>query len=85
MRGGGPASRVWIPKPGIEERRPLSIPALRDFRHLLTPTESKVWQAVRARQLGFKIRRQHPIGKFIADFRRAPRSLSFGAQRVRRS
>lgn len=30
-----------IPKPGIEERRPLSIPANRDFRHILTLTESK--------------------------------------------
>src|SRR3990172_9081032 len=69
MRGGGPASRVRIPKPGIEERRPLSIPALREFRHLLTPTEAKVWQAVRHRQLGFKFRRQHPIDRFIVDFR----------------
>ena len=34
----------------------------------MTPTEDKVWQAVRRRQLGFKIRRQHPIGRFIADF-----------------
>ena len=36
MRGGGPASRVWIPKPGIEEQRPLSIPAL---TRLPPPTE----------------------------------------------
>ena len=41
----------------------------RDFRHPLTPTEDKIWQAVRGRQLGFKIRRQHPVGRFIADFR----------------
>jgi very-short-patch-repair endonuclease len=40
----------------------------RDFRHPLTPTEARVWQAVRRRQLGFKIRRQHPIDRFIADF-----------------
>jgi very-short-patch-repair endonuclease len=32
------------------------------------PPEAKVWQAVRNRQLGFKFRRQHPIGRFIADF-----------------
>jgi len=38
------------------------------FRHPLTPTEAKVWQAVRRRQLGFKIRRQHPIDRFVADF-----------------
>ena len=40
----------------------------RDFRHPLTPPEAKVWQAVRNRQVGFKIRRQHVIGRFIADF-----------------
>jgi very-short-patch-repair endonuclease len=27
-----------------------------------------VWKAVRRHQLGFKIRRQHPLGRFIADF-----------------
>jgi very-short-patch-repair endonuclease len=40
----------------------------RDFRHPLTPPEAKVWHGVRNRQLGFKFRRQHPIGRFIADF-----------------
>jgi very-short-patch-repair endonuclease len=40
----------------------------RDLRHPLTPAEAKVWARVRNRQLGFKIRRQHPIDRFIADF-----------------
>jgi very-short-patch-repair endonuclease len=40
----------------------------RDLRHPLTPSEVKVWQAARKRQLGFKIRRQQPIGRFILDF-----------------
>jgi very-short-patch-repair endonuclease len=40
----------------------------RDLRHLLTPAEAKVWKAVRNSRLGFKIRRQHPIFRFIADF-----------------
>jgi very-short-patch-repair endonuclease len=40
----------------------------RDFRHPLTSAEAKVWQAVRNRQLGFKFRRQHPMGRFITDF-----------------
>ena len=43
-----------------------------------------VWQAVRRRQLGFKICRQHLIGRFVADFRRETRSFFCGAQRVRR-
>jgi very-short-patch-repair endonuclease len=48
------------------------IPAIlqlaRDHRHPLTPAEAKVWARVRNRGLGFKIRRQHPIWRFIADF-----------------
>ena len=38
------------------------------MRHPLTPAEQKVWERVRNNQLGFKIRRQHPIDHFIADF-----------------
>jgi len=48
------------------------IPAIlrlaRDNRHPLTPAEAKIWSRVRNRGLGFKIRRQHPIWRFIADF-----------------
>ena len=40
----------------------------RDQRHPLTPAEGKVWKAVRRQQLGFKFRRQQPLGRFIADF-----------------
>src|SRR5688572_23651824 len=40
----------------------------RDHRHPLTPAEAKIWSKVRNRGLGFKIRRQHPIWRFIADF-----------------
>ena len=48
------------------------IPAIlqraRDHRHPLTPAEAKIWVRVRNRGLGFKIRRQHPIWRFIAEF-----------------
>jgi very-short-patch-repair endonuclease len=47
----------------------------RDLRHPLTPAEKKVWDRVRNQQLGFKIRRQHPIGHFITDFYCAPARL----------
>lgn len=40
----------------------------RDLRHPLTPAEKKVWAGVRNRKLGYKIRRQHPVFRFIADF-----------------
>lgn len=40
----------------------------REMRRPLTPAERKVWQRVRNNQLGFKIRRQHVIDRFITDF-----------------
>ena len=74
-----------MPKPTKLHRIPPAIlQGSRDFRQLLTPTEIHIWQALRLHQIGFNIRRQHPVGKFIADFRRATRSFSCGAQRARR-
>ncbi len=34
----------------------------------MTGVERRVWQRLRAKQLGVKFRRQHPIGPYIADF-----------------
>jgi very-short-patch-repair endonuclease len=56
-----PAERRLRIRPFITQRS-------RDMRHPLTPVEAKVWARVRNQQLGYKIRRQHPIGHFIADF-----------------
>ena len=33
-----------------------------------TGVERRLWQGLRARQLGVKFRRQHPIGPYIVDF-----------------
>ena len=57
----------------MQEKATLTVsPAIlrlaRDHRHPLTPAEAKIWSRVRNRGLGFKIRRQHPIWRFIADF-----------------
>ena len=41
----------------------------RELRNRLTDAEQKLWQHIRARQMmGFKFRRQAPIGKYIVDF-----------------
>ena len=41
----------------------------RAMRHDPAPAEQKLWQCLRDRQLGgFKFRRQHPLGGYIADF-----------------
>jgi len=39
------------------------------MRHVATPAERKLWQALRKHQLaGLKFRRQMPLGPFIVDF-----------------
>jgi very-short-patch-repair endonuclease len=41
----------------------------RQLRQSSTDAEKKLWAALRGRRfIGYKFRRQHPIGKFIADF-----------------
>jgi very-short-patch-repair endonuclease len=41
----------------------------RSLRSNLTDAEQLLWQALRQKQLhGNRFRRQHPIGKYIADF-----------------
>jgi very-short-patch-repair endonuclease len=43
--------------------------AARAFRKAPTNSESLLWQALKRGQIeGYKFRRQHPIGPFIADF-----------------
>lgn len=41
---------------------------VRENRKNQTEAEEKLWEYVRNRALGYKFRRQHSIGKFIADF-----------------
>jgi very-short-patch-repair endonuclease len=44
-------------------------PYARTLRRQQTPHEQRLWSALRNRRLdGFKFRRQHAIGPFIADF-----------------
>jgi very-short-patch-repair endonuclease len=41
----------------------------KELRKVMTPAEKILWERLRNRQLGgFKFRRQHPMGSFIADF-----------------
>ncbi len=38
------------------------------MRKEMTKQEFKLWNILKSNQLGFKFRRQHPIGSFIVDF-----------------
>ncbi|WP_082442254.1 endonuclease domain-containing protein [Sphingomonas sp. Leaf257] len=40
----------------------------RDLRQVMSPPEITLWQILRHRPGGFKFRRQHPSGPYIADF-----------------
>ena len=40
----------------------------RKLRKEMTPPEQKLWDILRGKKLEFKFRRQHPIGRYIADF-----------------
>ncbi|MDD2811128.1 MAG: DUF559 domain-containing protein [Rhodoferax sp.] len=47
-------------------------PRIRAFaqalRREMTDSERRLWAGLRSEQLGFKFRRQHPLGCYIADF-----------------
>ncbi|NGY04141.1 endonuclease domain-containing protein [Solimonas terrae] len=40
----------------------------RALRRNMTPAEQRLWLALRAAELPWKLRRQHPIGPYIVDF-----------------
>ncbi|HEU0055465.1 MAG TPA: DUF559 domain-containing protein [Longimicrobium sp.] len=42
--------------------------AAKELRQRGTRAERGLWSALRGRQLGFKVRRQHAVGRFILDF-----------------
>ena len=47
---------------------PLLKESSREQRHDPTEAEEYVWQRIRAKKLGYKIRRQHAVDTFITDF-----------------
>jgi very-short-patch-repair endonuclease len=55
-------NRDWSASPITHRER------RRALRREMTEPEKRLWRALRARQLGVKFRRQHPIGPYIADF-----------------
>jgi len=53
----------------IRETSPQLRQRAKELRKKMTPAERLLWSRVRGHQLGgLKIRRQHPLGRFIADF-----------------
>ena len=56
-RGGGGSSL-----------RKSSVYAARKLRRAMSPPEVLLWSQLRGGRLGFKVRRQHPIGPYVVDF-----------------
>ncbi|MDP2255401.1 MAG: DUF559 domain-containing protein [Polaromonas sp.] len=40
----------------------------KSLRREMTDGERRLWQRLRGEQMGFKFRRQHPLGSYVADF-----------------
>ena len=57
-RGGGESKFVARPE----------VIRARQLRKDMTKPERMLWQRLRQRPEGYKFRRQHPIGPYIADF-----------------
>ena len=54
---------------------PSSTSLARRLRHAPTPAEQRLWTALRGGAVGVKLRRQHPIGRYVADFACVERKL----------
>lgn len=50
------------------EANPLLFERAKYLRNHLTDAEMKLWGYLRMRPMGYKFRRQHPIGIYIVDF-----------------
>src|SRR5438093_1294568 len=57
---GGKRDWSAIPVPHFDRSR--------ELRRSQTSAEQRLWTRLRGEQLGWKFRRQHPIGPYIADF-----------------
>ena len=55
---------------------PRATPLARRLRRTATLPEQHLWRALRASALGAKFRRQHPIGRYVADFACVERKLA---------
>jgi cyclase len=47
---------------------PLIFKRAKELRNNITPAEMVLWNYLRTKPLGYKFRRQHPLGIYIADF-----------------
>lgn len=72
--GSLPPGEGWggVQKPGYITANPFTYPVIKDYRKNLkdhqTKAELVLWEYLRNKKTGYKIRRQHVIDDFIPDF-----------------
>ena len=54
--------------PSYPPRPRRNLERAKQMRHSMTSAETAVWNIVRRRRLGWRFRRQEPIGPYIVDF-----------------
>ena len=62
--------------PGMRRRDPIMAERARELRKNENPAEARMWSLLRAHRLaGLKFRRQHVLGRYVADFVCLPAKL----------
>jgi len=52
----------------VRQTSKATVKKARGLRRVMSPPEVMLWQRLRLRPGGVKFRRQHPVGRFVADF-----------------
>jgi very-short-patch-repair endonuclease len=55
-------------RPSVPHNQLVLLQRAQQMRSHLTPSEERLWQAIRSQQLGVSFRRQVVIGRYIVDF-----------------
>ncbi len=71
--------KAWEGEVGVRNAQAVSgerTERARRLRRDSTDAERALWRLLRSRAIGFKFRRQHPIGRYFADFACVERKLA---------
>ena len=60
---GGLGWECWV-----RQTSRATVKMARGLRRVMSPPEVLLWQRLRLRPAGVKFRRQHPVGRYVADF-----------------
>jgi very-short-patch-repair endonuclease/DNA polymerase IIIc chi subunit len=67
-QGGGALQHGAIGQGEYSTRQPDAMAHAKELRKNPTEAENKIWYSLQKQNLGYRFRRQHPIGPYIVDF-----------------